>query len=345
MTWGEQNTEAEAVEQLDYALSQGVNFIDTAELYPVPPRPETCGTTEEIIGRWMKARGNRDRVVLATKVMGGGGDTRTFVPANRSVPPNPAAPPPRLDAEQIRAAVEASLRRLQTPYIDLIQLHWPQRYAPVFGRNQYLLEKAAGQDAGSFDEQVQAVGELIKEGKVRHWGLSNETPFGVAKMCETAARLGVAGPVTIQNDFSLLDRRFEGHLAEACAPHHYNIRLLPYGPLAGGTLTDKYHNGSAPPESSRHVKFPDFQPRYHSERSLAAAACYADLAQRKGLTLAQLALAWCKSRWYVASTIIGATTLEHLKKNIAAFELDLDKDTLKEIDAIHLQHRNPNVTD
>ncbi|PSC75257.1 aldo keto reductase [Micractinium conductrix] len=343
MTWGEQNTEEEAWEQMDLALSHGVNFLDTAELYPVPLRLETCGRTEEYIGRWMKARGNRDKIVLASKVMGGSKDGRTFVPANRTVPKGGNAPAPRLEASQIRAAVEGSLRRLQTDYIDLIQLHWPDRYAPIFGKNQY--DASQHYDPVPFEEQVAAVGELIKEGKVRHWGLSNESTYGVCRHAEVAAKLGVPPPITIQNDFSMLDRRFEGQLAEACAPHHYNISLLPYGPLAGGTLTDKYFGGAEPGENARHVKFPGFQPRYHCDRSMAAAAEYADLARSTGLSLAQLALAWCKSRWYVGSTIIGATSLEQLKENISSFDLDLDQETLQAIDAIHLRIRNPNVTD
>ncbi|KAL4860207.1 Protein tas [Chlorella vulgaris] len=341
MTWGCQNTEEEAFEQLDYALSKGVNFIDTAELYPVPPTAEMCGRTEEFIGRWMAARGCRDKVVLASKVMGGAKDGRNFVPANRFVPPAADAPAPRLEPAQIRAAVDGSLRRLQTDRLDLLQLHWPDRYAAVFGKNQYRAD--AHYDPVPFEEQVAAVGELIKEGKVRHWGLSNETTYGVCRLCEVAARLGVPPPISIQNDFSLLDRRFEGELAEACAPHHYNLGLLPYGPLAGGTLTNKYFGDGKPGPNARH--FPDFQARYHCDRSMAAAAEYCSLAKSKGLSLAQLALAWCKSRWFVASVIIGATSLEQLKENIAAFELNLDEETLAAVDALHLKHRNPNVTD
>ncbi|EFN51689.1 hypothetical protein CHLNCDRAFT_27720 [Chlorella variabilis] len=327
MTFGEQNSEEEAWEQLDYAVGQGVNFIDTAELYPVPPSPETCGRTEEIVGRWMAARGCRDKVLLATKVMGGSKVRR------RGAGVGPA---------QIVAAVEGSLRRLQTHYVDLLQLHWPDRYVPLWGKNQY--HASQRYDPVPFEEQVAAVGKLIQEGKVRHWGLSNETAYGVCRMCEAATRLGVPPPISIQNDFSLLDRRFESQLAEACAPHHHNIGLLPYGPLAGGTLTDKYFaGGSGPGPNSRH--FPGFQPRYHSAASMAAAAEYAAVAKGAGLTLAQLALAWCASRWYVASTIIGATTLQQLQENIAAFEVELDAATLAAVDAVHLRHRNPNVTD
>lgn len=344
MTWGVQNTEEEAWEQLDYFVEEkGLSFIDTAELYPVPPSAEKVGTTEEIIGRWMQARGNRAKVFLATKVAGGGGDTRNFVAANRTVPPSTNAPNSRLEREQILAALEGSLRRLQTDYIDLYQLHWPDRAGPgLFGKNQFNPDRAAAYAPVEFDEQVEAVGELIKAGKVRHWGVSNETAYGVTKFAEVAARLGVPPPVTIQNDFSLLDRRFEGMLAEAC---YYNkVGLLVYGGLAGGTLSDKYHNGEVG-ANSRHVKFPGFQPRYHSARSKEAAKRYYDLAKSKGLTLQQLALAWCGSRSYVTSIIVGATSLAQLKENVEACLMKLDKETLAAVDEIHMLQRNPNVSD
>lgn len=344
MTYGEQNTEEEAFEQLDYAIKRGINFIDCAELYPVPPRAETSGSSEEIIGRWMASRGCRNKIILATKVLGKGANNpgRSFVVANRTVPKTEDALSSELSAEQIAAAVEGSLRRLQTHYIDLIQLHWPDRYVPSWGKNQYRVDREY--TSISFEEQVEAIGELIKCGKVRHWGLSNETTYGVCQMAYMAEQLGVPPPISIQNDFSLLDRRFEGQLAEACAPSHFNIGLLPYGPLAGGTLTNKAIRGTAP-ENSRHVKFPQFQPRYHSPASRAAAAEYASIAQKAGLSVAQLALAWCKSRWYVASTIIGATTMEQLEENIDAFDIDLSEEVLDLIDEAHARHRNPNVTD
>ena len=194
MTWGEQNTEDEAWEQLDYFVSVGGNFIDTAELYPVPPNPTTCGRTEEIIGRWIKARGTRDKIFLASKVMGGGGDTRNFIPANRTVPRNESSPNGRLERDQIFAAVEGSLRRLQTDYLDLLQFHWPDRYAALWGRNQFRDTSAKVYVPIPFEEQVQAVGDLIKAGKIRHWALSNETAYGVCKMCEVAAKLGAPPP-------------------------------------------------------------------------------------------------------------------------------------------------------
>jgi aryl-alcohol dehydrogenase-like predicted oxidoreductase len=347
MTWGEQNTEEEAYDQLDYALSKGVNFVDTAELYPVPPNADTVGRTETYIGRWLASRQCRDKIILATKVMGRGATNpgRNHVVANRTDPPNEDAPPARLVKDQIHAAVAGSLRRLQTDYIDLIQLHWPDRYVPAWGNQQYNPTKEW--EATDMEEQVAAVGELIKQGKIKYWGVSNETTFGVCQLSAVADKLGVSRPISIQNDFSLLDRRFESELAEACAPNNLNISLLPYGPLAGGTLTDKYFSQVVPvPGTSRHVKYPNFQPRYHSERSKAAAAEYAAIAAKVGISTAALALAWCQSRWYVGSTIIGATTMEQLKENIEAFELDLDEETLKAIDAVHVdKYRNPNVTD
>ena len=227
--------------------------------------------------------------------------------------------------------------------MDLLQLHWPDRATYLWGKNQFDPEAAASYEPIAFEEQVTAVGDLIKAGKILHWGLSNETAYGVCKMVEIAEKLGVPPPVSIQNNFSLFDRRFESDLAEAC---YYNkVGLLPYSPLAGGYLTDKYHDGSDVDPNCRHLKFPTFQARYHCDRATEAALKYRALAQSKGLSLAQLALAWCKSRFYVTSTIIGANSLDQLKENIAAFDLDLDEETLKAVDAIHMERRNPNLTD
>ncbi|GIL76310.1 hypothetical protein Vretimale_5877 [Volvox reticuliferus] len=342
MTWGEQNTEEEAFEQLDYALANGVNFIDTAELYPVPPRPETVGRTETYIGNWLKARGCRDKVILATKVAAPlPGVDRSWVVANRTDPPGPATQPV-MDEESIRSALEGSLRRLQTDYIDLYQIHWPARYVPLWGKRQYRPELE--QAYVPFELQVWVMNELINEGKIRHWGLSNETSYGVSQMFEVAIRLHMTPPISIQNDFSPVYRHFEEELAETCAPGANTMGLLAYGVLAGGTLSGKYLDGSEP-DKGRHKDFPNFQPRYHQPATRAAAAEYAALAKRVGLSPATLAQAWVASRWYVASVIIGATTMEQLKENIAACQVVLDESTLAEMDAIHMRHRNPNDLD
>eukprot|EP00775_Hariotina_reticulata_P014612 gene14612-14744_t len=286
MTFGEQNSEEESFEIMDYALSRGVNFLDTAELYPVPPSRENNARTEIIIGNWMKARGNRDQVVLATKVASAmPGMDRSFITANRFDPPKDEAttPQPNLSREQILDACDASLRRLQTNYIDLYQLH------------------------------------------------CNETTFGVCQFAEAAKRLGVAPPVSIQNDFSPFLRTFEGDLAEACALSNYNI---------GG----KYLNGFDT-SKSRHTKFPGFQPRYHHLRSQAAARDLVALASSKGMTAAQLAQAWAASRWYMGAVIIGATSLAQAKENIDACLTKLDEDTEKQMDELFLKHGNVTLQD
>ena len=345
MTWGEQNTAADAHAQLDLALSAGCNFIDTAELYPVPPSNASYGETERIIGAWLAADGaRRARVVLASKVASYG---RDYVPARRAVElaggdAGAAAGAPaqcRLTREQIVTACDASLRRLGTETIDLYYLHWPERYTNIFAARAY---KRAGERASTpIDEQVSAMGELLAAGKIRAWGLSNENAHGVARFLEAAARLGVPPPVSIQNDFSLLHRRFEEDgTAEACAPLHAGfsggVGLLAYGALAGGVLSNKYRraDGGAPPAETggaarrqlagpadaRHVRFPQFQPRYYSEGSLDVAERVAAIAAERGVAPAELALRWARSREYVGAVIIGATTLEQLRENLAAFD-------------------------
>eukprot|EP00873_Tetraselmis_striata_P025623 jgi/Tetstr1/445887/TSEL_003525.t1 len=333
MTFGEQCSEEHAFKVMDAALEAGVNFFDV-----VPPKPETCGLTEKIVGNWLEARGCRDKIVLATKVTGFGSE-RSWVTQFRGAARDPSAPPARVDRANVRAAIEGSLRRLKTPYVDLYQIHWPDRYAPLFGKRIY--DKALMRDAHSFEEQLRAMAELIKEGKIRAWGLSNETTFGVCQFCELAARLELPPPVSIQNDFGLGDRRFEAELAEAAT--HYNVGLMVYGALAGGMFTDKYLEAGPPPASSRHVQFPGFQPRYHCAQNRAAAERYAAIAKAAGLTLAQLALAFCKSRFYVASTIIGANDLGQLAENIAAFDIVLDEPTLAAIDEVHRDAHDPQV--
>lgn len=365
MTFGEQNTKEESFAILDRALERmngaGPLFLDAAELYPVPPRErDRANLTEQIIGDWLTERSKADpalrkRLIVATKVasrMPGVGP-RGFIVQNRFSSPEAATAAgadeiahPDLTRDQILAACDASLKRLQTDYIDLYQLHWPSRYAPVFGKRQYdyALASADGADGASIEESVAAIGELIKAGKVRYWGVSNETPFGLCKFAEAAKKLGVDPPVSIQNDYSLLDREFDGGNAEACHPKNLNIGLIAYGCLAGGGLSGKYLNG-AKPEGARHTLFPGFQPRYVGERATAATADYAALAAKKGITPTTLALAWAASRRFMSSVIIGATNLKQLDECIDACLTKLDDETLQEIEALFLKHGNAVLMD
>ena len=342
MTFGIQNTEEDAHAQLDYAVKErGVNFIDTAEMYPVPSSAAGWkpGTTEEYIGTWIeKNPALRSEIVLATKVAGYNPGSETG--GNRFVPPKPKADC-RLDRESVLMACDASLRRLRTDYIDLYQLHWPDRYAPNFGQSVY--DPKQERDAVPIKETVAALGELIAAGKIRHYGLSNETTYGVCEFVRAADELGVPRPVSIQNSFCLLHRTFETELAEACAPSHYNIGLLPWTPLAGGALSGKYLHGKKPAEG-RLVKYPNFMQRYLNAPSVEATEAYDAIAKEAGISLATLSLAWCRTRWYCASTIIGATTMEQLKENIDAFDTDLvtlSEETLKAIDDVHFARRDP----
>lgn len=292
---------------------------------------------------------DRSKVILATKVHGHSpGLSRSYIVANRHDPPKDEGIQPLLTRDQIVSACDASLRRLQTSYIDLYQIHWTARYVPSWGSRQYDV-KLEREGVPSIDEQVAAIGELIKSGKVKAWGLSNETTLGVCQFGEACKRLGVPPPCSIQNDFSLCFRFFEEELAEACSPRNYNLGLLSYGSLCGGALSGKYIGDGElssikKTDQSRHEAYKQFQPRYMSERTLAAAREYAELARAKGLSPAKLALAWAASRWYMGSVIIGFTTIEQLKECIEACEVELDEATLAAIDAIHLRRRNPNAT-
>ncbi len=324
MTFGEQNDESEAHEQLDYAVSQGINFIDAAEMYPVPPRADTQGRTEQIVGTWLK-KGRRDRVVVATKITSTG---RGFGWVRGG--------PTGIDRKSVEEAVDGSLKRLQTDYIDLYQIHWPDRYVPSFGTWSY--DPAQERASVAIEEQLEAFAAVARAGKVRCFGLSNETPWGVMEFARLAGEKKLPRVVSIQNAYNLLNRTFEMGLAEV--HRHLDVPLLAYSPLAFGHLTGKYLGG-ARPEGARLTRFPAFGPRYARTNVPEATAAYADLARKSGLSPAALAITFVRSRWFTASTIIGARTLEQLRENIAAGGLALAPEVLTAIDAIHDRYPNP----
>ena len=318
MTWGEQNTRDDAFAQMDFAVEQGINFFDTAEMYPVATRAETFGATEAIIGDWFAARGRRDKVVLATKVTG---------PASRF--PYIRDGKPRLNKPHILAAVEASLKRLKTDYIDLYQLHWPDRGVAAFGRLDYTHDPQAEQTP--IEETLGALETLVRAGKVRTVGVSNETPWGVMRYL-TLAESGL-GPriVSIQNPYSFLNRSFEARLAEVALRE--DCGLLAYAPLAAGTLTGKYLGG-ARPAGARRTLWPD-NTRYQGAHADAATQAYVGLAQAQGLDPAQMAISWVTARPFLTSAIIGATSMAQLSNNIAGAALTLPQDVLDRIEEIH----------
>lgn len=321
MTFGEQNTLAEACAQLDYAVAQGVNLIDTAEMYPVPGRAETQGRTEEYVGKWLRTQA-RDKILLATKVAG---PSRGFGWIRSG--------PQSIDRANIMAALDASMKRLQTDYVDLYQIHWPARNVPMFGNSDY--DPALEHPATPVEEQLSVLSELVQSGKVRYIGVSNETPWGVAEFVKVAERLSLQRIVSIQNPYNLLNRTFETGLHEMC--HREKISLLAYSPLAFGLLSGKYVNN--PAEQGRMSLFPAFGQRYRKPNVPAAVAAYAQLARQYGLAPAQMALAFLRSRPFVASSIIGATSMAQLQENLTGVELTAEQ--LQAIEQIHLQYPNP----
>ncbi len=323
MTWGEQNNEAEAHAQLDAALDFGVNFIDTAEMYPVPPMASTYGETERCIGSWLKARDNRGKVILATKVMSRSDDLTYVRDGNR------------LDHKNITAALDASLERLQTDYVDLYQLHWPDRKTNYFGQLGY--HHPERDDSVPIEESLQVLADLVHSGKVRHIGISNETPWGAMRFMQLAQTKALPRAVSIQNPYSLLNRTFEVGLAEIA--HREDLGLLAYSPLAFGTLSGKYLN-SAQPADGRLTRYSRFS-RYSSEVAQLAIAAYVALARQHGLDPAQMALAYLHSRPFITSTIIGATTMTQLQSNLDSINLILNDDVVAGIEAIHQRHPNP----
>ena len=324
MTFGEQNSEAEGHAQLDYAFGRGINFVDAAEIYPVPPKPETQGRSEAIIGTWLAARRLRDKMVIATKVSGRG--KASWLRKDGSLP--------RHSAAQIREAVEGSLKRFRTDYIDLYQLHWPDRPMRVFEGLNYLHIDG---ESHAIPEILGVLGELVSSGKVRFVGLSNETPWGLMSFLKASEQNGLPRPVSIQNAFNLVNRTFEMGLSEIA--YREGVGLLAYSPLGQGYLTGKYEGGALPP-GSRKTLF-DRLGRYEQGNGPRAISAYVALARRHGLDPAQMAIAFAVSRPFVTSAIIGATTLDQLKTDIAAAELKLSPDVLADIDQIHLDYPNP----
>lgn len=323
MTWGEQNSESEAHEQLNCAFDHGVNFIDAAEMYPVPPRKETQGLTEAYIGSWLKNRGRRDDVILATK-LAGPGDWLKHIRGGS-----------RLSSIHIGLALNSSLERLNTDYVDLYQLHWPERQTNYFGQLGYKHVEDA--EAIPLSETLSALKVLLDDGKIRHWGLSNETPWGLMSAVKIAQALGMPAPVSIQNPYNLLNRSFEVGLSE-CAIRE-DVGLLAYSPLAFGVLTGKYLGGRHP-EGARLTLFDRFT-RYTHPRAEEATQAYYELAVAQGMSLTQMALAFVNQQRFVTSNIVGATSVAQLSENIGSIDVMLSKDVLAELDRLHQIHTIP----
>ena len=325
MTWGQQNTPSDAFEQMDYAVAQGINFFDTAELYAIPPRAETYGRTEEIIGDWLNRRGNREQIVLASKIAGPGEDWIPHIRNGRT----------RYNRIDIAAALDASLQRLRTDYLDLYQLHWPQREANFFGKLGF--ETPIDEHITPILETLEALAEQVQAGKIRYIGLSNETPWGAMQFLHCAELAGLPRIVSVQNPYSLLNRSYEIGLAEIS--WREKAGLLAYSPLGFGVLSGKYLAG-AQPDGARLTLFPDYT-RYSNTAAVTATEQYVALAAQHELDPAQMALAYVNTRPFLTSTIIGATTMEQLRSNIASIDLTLSAETLEGIEAIHNQHPNP----
>ena len=324
MTWGQQNTEIQAHEQMDMALSEGVNFWDTAEMYPSPPDKDKQGDTERFMGTWFNKTKQRDKVILASKI-----SPMDFLRDGQT----------RLNAEHISSAIDGNLQRLQTDYIDIYQLHWPERQANFFSQLGYTEEMASQplDDLTPFLETIQALNDEIKKGRIRAYGLSNDTAWGLMRYLWEADKNGLIAPITVQNPYSLLNRLYEVAMAEIT--HRENVGLLAYSPLGFGVLSGKYLDGKRP-TGARLTMYDRFA-RYTNEQALSATAQYAKIAADAGLDMAQMALAFVNSRSFVTSNIIGATTIEQLKSNIDSIHLTLSSEVLEAIEAVHTQHPNP----
>lgn len=323
MTFGQQNTQAEGHSQIDFALDSGTNFIDTAEMYSVPSMRETSGSTEKIIGTWLKKSGKRDQIVLATKIAGPNRGLE-FIRDDLS-----------FNAETIRNSVDKSLQRLQTDYIDLYQLHWPERKTNYFGQRSFSLQEDTWED--NFQMVLQTLKTLIDEGKIKHIGLSNETPWGLMRFLEESKKHNLPRISTIQNPYSLLNRSFEQSLAEIS--HFENIGLLAYSPLAFGVLSGKFLTGEALPNARINL-FPRFS-RYNSDNAKKATVLYNQIAKDHGLTLTQMSLAFVRQQFFVTSTIIGATDLKQLQENIQTQQIKLTQEVVDAINQVQELYPNP----
>ncbi|XAR48962.1 hypothetical protein NMG60_11031960 [Bertholletia excelsa] len=336
MTFGEQNTEKEAHEMLSYAFERGINALDTAETYPIPIKKETQGRTDIYVGNWLKSQ-PRDKVILATKVSGYS-ERSTYLRDNAKVV--------RVDAANIRESVEKSLKRLNTDYIDLLQIHWPDRYVPLFG--EFFYDSSKWRESVPVVEQLRGFQEMINEGKVRYIGVSNETSYGVMEFVHTAKVEGLPKIVSIQNSYSLLVRcKFEIDLVEVCHPNNCNIGLLAYSPLGGGALSGKYIDiNSEAAKRGRLNLFPGYMERYNRSIAKEATIQYIELAKKYGLTLVQLALAFMRDRPFVMSSIIGATSLDQLKEDIDAFVTTprpLPPEVMADIEALFNRYKDPAI--
>jgi len=334
MTWGEQNSQEEGFEQMDYALDQGINFFDAAEMYPSPSRKETYGETEKVIGNWFNKRKNRDKIILASKIAGPG---MSYIRGGKL----------QFSKENFSLAIENSLKRLKTEYIDLYQLHWPERKTNFFSRLGYSIEDAKkaidehkedSNEWNDFEKILIALEKFIKEGKIRYVGLSNETPWGLSKFLEVSKLKKLPRMMSVQNSYNLLCRTYEIGLAEISIREKSG--LLAYSPLAGGFLTGKYRNNNLP-ENSRQKLFSQYYTRYSKQHVANIIEKYFEISKKFDLNFAQMSIKFCEIQKFITSTIIGATTIEQLKTNVESVNVALEKEVIKEINNVHLIHSNP----